>query len=125
EAASKESKVSAPLPATTRRCDIAPAAAGATDRLATIDPFADLAEAPRPSNAKRGQSHEAAAYIPHNLPAWSLHLHRYRVAGRTPFHSVYRSRDLHRLLFRDVLGGLALCRPCHRTEAARPRARRT
>jgi hypothetical protein len=22
-------------------------------------------------------------------------------------------RDLHRLLFRDVLGGLALCRPCH------------
>jgi len=37
-----------------RRCDIAPAAAGATDRLATIDPFADLAEAPRPSNAKGG-----------------------------------------------------------------------
>jgi hypothetical protein len=39
-------------PATMRRCDIAPAAAGATDRLATIDPFAELAEAPRPSNAK-------------------------------------------------------------------------
>jgi hypothetical protein len=33
----------------------------------------------------------------------------------TPCDSVYRARDLHRLLFRDVLDGLALCRPCHRT----------
>jgi hypothetical protein len=32
-----------------------------------------------------------------------------------PCDTVYRARDLHRLLFRDVLDGLALCRPCHRT----------
>src|SRR2546428_9903129 len=38
-------RTAAPRPATMRRCDIAPAAAGATDRLATIDPFAELAEA--------------------------------------------------------------------------------
>jgi hypothetical protein len=36
------------------RCDIASAAAGATDRLATIDAFAELADAPRPIKCKRG-----------------------------------------------------------------------
>jgi hypothetical protein len=43
-----------PLPATTRRCDIAPALAGATDRLAAIDPSARVAESCEARNQPLG-----------------------------------------------------------------------
>src|SRR5947199_6973675 len=61
----------------------------------------------------RGVCHGAAARIPRKPGGWSVALHRHRVAGRTPYDALHGSHGLHRLLFHDVLAGVAFRRSRH------------
>jgi hypothetical protein len=55
-----------------RACDIAPAAEGATDRLAAIDPFSGLGTESWLS--AEGRTHEAAGGLRNKLARWPVYL---------------------------------------------------
>src|SRR5215831_15673408 len=88
-----------------------PLVAGATDRLAAIarHPILQL------HSRGTGGNHAPAANV-HHLPAGRSVAHgRIWFACRALLDALYRSRELHRELLRDVLDRLAPCGPHHRT----------
>src|SRR5215470_7647540 len=97
--------------------DITDHASAVTDRLASIDRCTRLSE-PGDAINDMGRRHDSAGCLYLEPGDRSGHFHRSRLGRRALLLTLYGPRDLHRVLLRDVLGGVALCGARHRTARA-------